>query len=43
MSGDAIGWTDRVVDRFLSNLQRYAAGEPLRDVVDKAPFTTKRG
>jgi phosphoglycerate dehydrogenase-like enzyme len=38
MSGDAIGWTDRVVERFVGNLKRYAAGRPLQDVVDKAPF-----
>jgi phosphoglycerate dehydrogenase-like enzyme len=38
MSGDAIGWTDRVVDRFLANLERFADSGPLQDVVDKAPF-----
>jgi phosphoglycerate dehydrogenase-like enzyme len=38
MSGDAIGWTDRVVERFVANLERHARGRPLEDVVDKAPF-----
>jgi phosphoglycerate dehydrogenase-like enzyme len=38
MSGDAIGWTDRVVERFLANLDRFARGRPLEGVVDKAPF-----
>lgn len=40
MSGDAIGWTDRVVDRFLTNLERFAGREPLMNVVDKAPFVS---
>jgi phosphoglycerate dehydrogenase-like enzyme len=42
MSGDAIGWTDRVVDRFLSNLERFSHGVPLEDVIDKAPFVSAR-
>ena len=29
MSGDALGWTDRVVERFAGNLESYAAGRPL--------------
>jgi phosphoglycerate dehydrogenase-like enzyme len=33
MSGDLIGWRDRVVDRFADNLRRWVAGEPLADVV----------
>jgi phosphoglycerate dehydrogenase-like enzyme len=40
VSGDAIGWTDRVVDRFLSNLERFTEGEPLEDVINKAPFVS---
>jgi phosphoglycerate dehydrogenase-like enzyme len=34
MSGDLVGWRERVVDRFAANLRRWAAGEPLLDVVD---------
>ncbi|MBD3010005.1 MULTISPECIES: D-2-hydroxyacid dehydrogenase [unclassified Streptomyces] len=33
-SGDLVGWRGRVVDRFVENLRRWKAGEPLRDVVD---------
>lgn len=40
MSGDAIGWMDRVVDRFSANLERFADGEPLQDVIDKEPFVS---
>jgi phosphoglycerate dehydrogenase-like enzyme len=35
MSGDVIGWRDRLVEVFRDNLARYRAGEPLRNVVDK--------
>ena len=34
MSGDLVGWRDRVVDRFAANLRRWIAGDPLVDVVD---------
>ena len=34
MSGDLIGWRERVVDRFGANLRRWIAGEPLADVAD---------
>jgi phosphoglycerate dehydrogenase-like enzyme len=34
MSGDLVGWRDRVVDRFAANLRRWVAGDPLADVVD---------
>jgi phosphoglycerate dehydrogenase-like enzyme len=34
MSGDLIGWRDRVVDRFAANLSRWTVGDPLVDVVD---------
>jgi phosphoglycerate dehydrogenase-like enzyme len=34
MSGDLIGWRERVVDRFAANLRCWLAGEPLADVVD---------
>lgn len=34
MSGDLVGWRDRVVDRFAANLRRWVAGDPLVDVVD---------
>jgi phosphoglycerate dehydrogenase-like enzyme len=42
MSGDAVGWTERVVDRFLANLARFTAGEPLRDVVEEPPVRGDR-
>ncbi len=35
MSGDAVGWKERVVALFLDNLDRYVSGRPLRNVVDK--------
>jgi phosphoglycerate dehydrogenase-like enzyme len=35
MSGDSIGWTDRIIELFAANLRRWLAEEPLRNVVDK--------
>ncbi|TDB99164.1 D-2-hydroxyacid dehydrogenase [Actinomadura sp. 7K534] len=35
MSGDVIGWRDELVWLFTANLDRYVAGRPLRNVVDK--------
>ncbi|WP_217711491.1 D-2-hydroxyacid dehydrogenase [Actinomadura sp. NAK00032] len=35
MSGDVIGWRDELVRLFTDNLGRFAAGRPLRNVVDK--------
>jgi phosphoglycerate dehydrogenase-like enzyme len=35
MSGDLVGWRQRVVDLFRDNLGRFMGGEPLRNVVDK--------
>jgi phosphoglycerate dehydrogenase-like enzyme len=35
MSGDAVGWRDALVELFVDNLERYRAGQPLRNVVDK--------
>lgn len=35
MSGDAAGWRETLVDLFVDNLDRYRAGRPLRNVVDK--------
>lgn len=35
MSGDALGWRAAVLEVFLDNLERYRAGQPLRNVVDK--------
>jgi phosphoglycerate dehydrogenase-like enzyme len=35
MSGDAAGWRDQLAEVFLDNLQRWCAGQPLRNVVDK--------
>jgi phosphoglycerate dehydrogenase-like enzyme len=40
MSGDLVGWRDRVVDRFASNLRHWLAGEPLADVVDLRAHAT---
>lgn len=36
MSGDLIGWRTELVELFLANLRRFVAGEPMRNVVDKA-------
>jgi phosphoglycerate dehydrogenase-like enzyme len=35
MSGDSVGWDDRIIDLFATNLTRWLAGEPLHNVVDK--------
>jgi phosphoglycerate dehydrogenase-like enzyme len=35
MSGDVIGWRDTLAAQFVDNLQRWLAGEPLLNVVDK--------
>ena len=35
MSGDALGWRDRLADVFVDNVFRYVDGKPLRNVVDK--------
>ena len=35
MSGDSVGWGDRIIDLFATNLTRWLAGEPLHNVVDK--------
>jgi D-2-hydroxyacid dehydrogenase (NADP+) len=34
-SGGQPGYNDRAVDIFIDNLNRFAAGEPLRNQVDK--------
>jgi phosphoglycerate dehydrogenase-like enzyme len=34
MSGDLVGWRNRVADRFAANFRRWINGEPLVDVVD---------
>lgn len=36
MSADVHGWRDELAAVFLDNLRRWCAGEPLRNVVDKA-------
>lgn len=36
MSGDARGWEQALTDLFLAQLERYRAGEPLANVVDKS-------
>ena len=35
LSGDATGWLQRLAALFIDNVERYAAGEPLRNEVDK--------
>ncbi|MFC4949715.1 D-2-hydroxyacid dehydrogenase [Pseudonocardia sp. GCM10023141] len=35
MSGDTHGWRAALVDAFIANLDRYRAGQPLHNVVDK--------
>ncbi|EMY35061.1 D-isomer specific 2-hydroxyacid dehydrogenase [Arthrobacter crystallopoietes BAB-32] len=35
MSGDVVGWRDALADQFLANLDRWLAGEPLANQVDK--------
>ena len=36
MSGDFIGYEAVLAGLFLENFQRFRAGEPLRNLVDKA-------
>ncbi|MFH5230724.1 D-2-hydroxyacid dehydrogenase [Antrihabitans spumae] len=36
MSGDAVGWRDRLAELFVSNFERYAADHTLVNVVDKS-------
>lgn len=36
MSGDFIGWLPALAEVFVDNFRRWQAGEPLRNVVDKA-------
>ncbi|MFI6611444.1 D-2-hydroxyacid dehydrogenase [Streptomyces sp. NPDC050507] len=35
MSGDAVGWRDRLGEQFVAMYERWEAGEPLPNVVDK--------
>ncbi|MEU3710835.1 D-2-hydroxyacid dehydrogenase [Streptomyces catenulae] len=35
MSGDTLGWRDALAEQFVDNFDRWAAGEPLENVVDK--------
>lgn len=35
LSGDALGWLERLSDLFVDNADRYRRGEPLLNVVDK--------
>lgn len=35
MSGDTVGWKDTLARVFVANFQRWLAGEPLHNVVDK--------
>ncbi|TCU32781.1 D-2-hydroxyacid dehydrogenase [Rhizobium azibense] len=36
MSADLCGWEDCVVAKFIENLERWALGKPLENIVDKA-------
>ncbi len=36
MSGDVVGWRDTLARQFVDNAQRWLAGQPLVNVVDKA-------
>ncbi|MGP4001000.1 D-2-hydroxyacid dehydrogenase [Streptomyces sp. 8N706] len=35
MSGDTVGWRDALAEQFMDNFDRWTAGEPLLNVVDK--------
>ncbi|MFE3324635.1 D-2-hydroxyacid dehydrogenase [Streptomyces sp. NPDC059176] len=35
MSGDTVGWRDRLSEQFVDMFERWVAGEPLPNVVDK--------
>lgn len=44
MSGDVVGWRDALADQFLANLDRWLAGEPLANQVDKERgYVSSRG
>ena len=36
MTGDVVGWRDTLARQFVDNAERWLAGEPLENVVDKA-------
>lgn len=35
MSGDTVGWRDHLAEQFQDNFDRWSAGEPLLNIVDK--------
>lgn len=35
MAGDVVGWRDTLAEQFVANADRWLAGEPLHNVVDK--------
>ena len=35
MAGDVVGWREALAEQFVDNAQRWLAGEPLANVVDK--------
>ncbi|MBJ8341005.1 D-2-hydroxyacid dehydrogenase [Antrihabitans sp. YC3-6] len=35
MSGDAVGWRDRLAELFVANFERYVGGKELANIVDK--------
>ena len=43
MSGDVVGWRDTLASQFVDNAERWLAGQPLVNVVDKALGYVKVG
>jgi phosphoglycerate dehydrogenase-like enzyme len=43
MSGDVVGWRDTLARQFVDNAERWLAGQPLVNVVDKALGYVKAG
>jgi phosphoglycerate dehydrogenase-like enzyme len=43
MSGDVVGWKDTLATQFVDNAERWLAGKPLLNVVDKSLGYVKAG
>ena len=43
MSGDVVGWRDTLARQFVDNAERWLAGKPLLNVVDKSLGYVKAG
>ncbi|TDD83470.1 D-2-hydroxyacid dehydrogenase [Saccharopolyspora karakumensis] len=41
MAGDAVGWERRSIELFVTNLERWSAGQPLLNIVDKSAFAAR--